>query len=88
MAPNLHNQSSTRRGHNITGARIRAARERLTPALSQKELAARLAVRGLDLDRPTVTRIENGKRFLRDYEIKVIARVLRVSVAWLFGEES
>ena len=85
LAPK-HKITVTRRGHNIIGLRIRAAREKLDPAVSQREFAARLAVRGLDLDRPTVTRIENGKRFLRDYEIKAIASVLKVSVAWLFGE--
>jgi transcriptional regulator with XRE-family HTH domain len=74
------------RGHNIIGGKIRAARGMLNPPVSQKELAARLAVRGLDLDRPTITRIEIGKRYVRDYEIKAIAAVLKVNVAWLFGE--
>jgi transcriptional regulator with XRE-family HTH domain len=76
----------TIRGTNILGPRIRAARERAKPPITQSDLAARLAVRGLDVDRPTVTRIENGRRFLRDYEIRAIAKVLKVSVAWLFGE--
>ena len=56
--------------------------------MSQADLAAKLSVRGLALDRVTVTRIENGKRFLRDFEIRAIARVLRVSVAFLFRESS
>ena len=60
----------------------------LKPEVSQFDLAGRLAKFGVDLDRPTITRIENGKRFLRDYEIKAIARALKVTVAWLFGEES
>ena len=77
----------TRRGHNFIGARIRQARLRLKPAVSQFDLAGRLAVLGLDLDRPTITRIENGRRYLRDYEIRALARALKVSVAWLFGEK-
>lgn len=76
----------TIRGTNILGRKIRAARERAKPAITQSDLAARLAVRGLDIDRPTVTRIENGRRFLRDYEIRAIAKVLKVTVASLFGE--
>ena len=68
------------------GARIRQARLRIKPEISQFDLAGRLAARGVDLDRPTITRIENGKRFLRDYEIKAFAKALKVSVAWLFGE--
>ena len=47
-----------------------------------------MGVLGVDVDRPTVTRIESGKRYLRDYEIVVISKVLKVSVAWLFGEHS
>jgi transcriptional regulator with XRE-family HTH domain len=58
-----------------------------TPEVSQSDLAARLAAQGLDLDRPTITRIENGNRYLRDYEILAFARVLKVSVAWLFDQE-
>ena len=76
----------TVRGTNILGPKIRAARERAKPPITQSDLAARLTVRGLDIDRPTVTRIENGRRFLRDYEIRAIAKVLKVSVASLFGE--
>lgn len=87
MTPRPRKKHTTR-GTNILGARIRAARERAEPPITQSDLAARLSVRGMDVDRPTVTRIESGKRYLRDYEIRAIAKVLKVSVAWLFGEES
>lgn len=39
---------------------------------------------GLDVDLPTITRIENCRRYLRDYEIIAIARILKVCVASLF----
>ena len=77
----------TRRGFNVIGRRIRLARERLKPEVTQADLAARLGVLGLELDRPTITRIEAGKRFLRDYEIKAIAKVLKVPIEWLFADE-
>jgi transcriptional regulator with XRE-family HTH domain len=54
--------------------------------MSQADLAAKLTVRGIVLDRASVTRIENGKRYLRDFEIRAIARALHVSVSWLFRE--
>jgi transcriptional regulator with XRE-family HTH domain len=76
----------SQRGTNILGSKIRAARERATPTITQSDLAARLAVHGIDFDRPTVTRIEAGKRYLRDYEIKAIAKILKVSVAWLYDD--
>lgn len=59
----------------------------MKPDVSQFDLAGRLAKLGIDMDRPTITRIENGERYLRDYEIQAIAKALKVSVAWLFGEE-
>lgn len=54
--------------------------------MSQADLAARLTVRGVPFDRASITRLENGHRYLRDYEIRAIAAILRVSVAWLFRE--
>ena len=79
--------NTVRRGHNIVGSRIREARLRVKPELSQFDLAGRLAAQGLDMDRPTITRIENGNRYLRDYEILAMSRALKVSVAWLFSQE-
>jgi transcriptional regulator with XRE-family HTH domain len=38
------------------------------------------------MDRASITRIENGKRYLRDYEIRAITKILKVSAAWLFRE--
>lgn len=83
MAPR---KTSTQRGTNVIGPRIRLARERMNPEVTQADLAARLGVVGLDVDRPTITRIESGKRYLRDYEIKAIAKVLKVSIEWLFTD--
>ena len=34
------------------------------------------------------SRIENQTRYLMDYEIVALARSLKVSVGWLFGEEA
>ena len=82
----LNEPIKIQRGTNILGPRIRQARLRLKPKVSQFDLAGRLAMQGLDFDRPTVTRIENGKRFLRDYEIRALAKALKVSVSWLFGD--
>ncbi|HWZ95342.1 MAG TPA: helix-turn-helix transcriptional regulator [Opitutaceae bacterium] len=77
-------RSSHKRGFNAIGKRIRQARLAIKPGVSQSDLAARLSVLGLDFDRPTITRIENGERYLRDYEVIVLSKVLKVSVQWLF----
>jgi len=71
---------------NIIGARVREARVKHSPTVSQDDLAGRLAGQGIVMDRTAVSRIENQSRYVMDYEAAAIARALKVSVAWLFGE--
>ncbi len=73
---------------NVIGHRVRQARLRLKPEVTQEDLAGRLAARGMVLDRSAVSRIESRARYVMDYEAAAIARALKVSIAWLFGEES
>ena len=71
---------------NAIGRRIRLARLKCVPSVSQDDLAARLAARGVTLDQTAISRIESQARYLMDYEIAAIAKSLKVSVGWLFGE--
>jgi len=50
-------------------------------------LAAQLQVSGINIERDSVSRIEIGTRFVADYEIRELARLLNVSVSWLLGLE-
>ena len=68
---------------NISGQRVREAR--LKKHLSQSELAAKLQVEGIVIERDSVSRIELGTRFIPDYELPALARVLNVTVEWLLG---
>ena len=70
---------------NISGQRIREARIKLH--WSQKALAVRLKLEGVELERDSISRIEIGTRFVADYEIKIVAKVLNTSVTWLLGIE-
>lgn len=70
---------------NICGDRVHEARCRAR--LTQSDLAAKLQVEGINIERDSVSRIEIGTRFVADYELKVLARLLKVSVAWLLGDE-
>lgn len=54
---------------NISGERIREARIKMH--LSQKALAVRLKLEGVELERDCISRIEIGTRFVADYEIKM-----------------
>lgn len=68
---------------NISGRRIRAARQRL--GLSQDQLSGRLAKLGITLDRAGISKIETGIRGVNDFELKAIAKILKVSADWLLG---
>ena len=51
--------------------------------MSQNDLAARVQVEGVMLERDSISRIESGTRFVADYELFVFAKVLGVDVASL-----
>ena len=63
--------------NNVSGKRISIKRKELN--LSQRELADRLQLNGLDIDKNAIQRIESGKRFITDIEIVKIASVLNLS---------
>jgi HTH-type transcriptional regulator, cell division transcriptional repressor len=79
-------KTSSNATRNQIGKRVREARLRCSPPVSQEDLAGRLAAKGVSIDRSAISRIENKTRYLMDYEISAIARSLKVSVAWLFSE--
>lgn len=63
--------------NNICGINIKNKRKEL--GISQRELADRLQIAGLDLDKNAVQRIECGKRFVTDIEIKFLSAVLNMT---------
>ena len=60
--------------NNLSGKNIAFFRKQLK--LSQRELADRLQVAGLDIDKNAVQRMESGQRFITDIELAVISEVL------------
>lgn len=70
---------------NISGDRIHQVRT--TKRLSQNELAARMQVNGVLIEREAISKIETGDRFVTDYELMVFAEVLGVTMNWLAGKE-
>ncbi len=71
---------------NIIGERVRLTRERAKPLITQADLAARLQIKGLRLDRVTISKIETGYREVTDVETVAIAKALGVTISWLLGE--
>ena len=65
--------------NNICGKRIAEHRRNASQKTSQRMLAERLQLAGLDVDKNAIQKIESGQRFVTDIELKVIAKVLGVS---------
>ena len=56
--------------------------------ITQRDLAARLQTQGITIERDSISRIEIGTRFVTDYELKILAKTLDVSMEWLTDEET
>lgn len=70
---------------NISGEKIRQAR--IKKRLTQDNLAAKMQIEGITIERDSISRIEIGTRLVPDYELPVFARVLNVSIDWLLSQE-
>lgn len=71
---------------NIIGSRVRDLR--VSRGLTQKALAEQLQLCGHEFSDLTILRIEQGNRFVPDYEVVILADVFDVSVQYLLlGEE-
>lgn len=72
-------------GTNISGKRIAEARLAAKPPLTQEDLAGKLALLGVQMDRAAVAKVENNLRRVLDYELKAFAVALNIRVDWLLG---
>lgn len=70
---------------NVCGKRVKEARKKL--GLSQDDLAARLQVSGVIIERNSISRIESGARFVADYELLALSNILKVTPSYLLGLE-
>ena len=72
---------------NVSGVQIRELRKQLSPKTSQNGLATKLQNLGLDLDKNAIQRIECGKRFITDIELRAFAIALNTTADALLGLE-
>lgn len=70
---------------NISGERIRESR--IKHHWTQSDLAAKLQLADVIVERDTISRIEKGSRLVTDYEISAMAKIFGVSPLWLLGWE-
>lgn len=72
--------------NNISGKKIKELRLNLPVKTSQRKLADKLQIEGIDLDKNAIQRIESGKRFVTDIELCAIAKVLNVTYDELLAD--
>ncbi len=69
--------------NNVCGKNILKFRNELE--ISQRELADRMQLIGIDIDKNAIQRIECGKRFVTDIEIIAFAKVFNVTYDMLLA---
>ena len=69
--------------NNVCGENI--ARYRKSMKMSQRALADKLQLVGLDVDKNAVQRMESGQRFITDIELVFLSQALEVSIHNLYG---
>ena len=73
---------------NVCGSRVRVARAMQKPPMTQKELASKLQLEGIDIPKNSISLIEVGDRAVTDLELIALAKILGVTTAWLLEETS
>ena len=73
--------------NNLCGEKIYLLRKQLRPRVSQRAFAEKLQLNGIDLDKNAIQRIECGKRFVTDIELKVFAQILNTTTDELLNTD-
>ena len=73
--------------NNICGTKVANLRKNYPTKMSQRALADKLQLLGIDVDKNAIQRIESGQRFVTDIEIIAIAKVFKVSCDELLNSD-
>ena len=66
--------------NNICGEKIYTMRKAHIPKMSQRILAEKMQIQGIDLDKNAIQRIESGDRFVTDIELKALALIFETTI--------
>lgn len=83
----MYKNRSNNGNNNLCGQKLSKLRKQLTPKVSQRAFADKLQLIGIDLDKNAIQRIECGKRFVTDIELKAFAQILNTTVDELLDDE-
>jgi len=70
---------------NIVGHAVAVIRNHRKPILTQLDLSKALKKVGIEIDRAGIAKIENGMRYVLDYELAGLSKVLKVPVSKLLA---
>lgn len=70
--------------NNVCGKNI--AKFRMEMGISQRELADKMQLVGIDIDKNAIQRIECGKRFVTDIEVIAFAKVFDIELEKLLSK--
>ena len=68
---------------NIVGKQVKELRE--ANGLSQRGLAQKLQLKGYDMEKSTITKIEGNKRQVTDMELKAFVEIFGVDYGYLIN---
>ena len=68
--------------YNICGKNIKEIRKE--QKITQDELCARMQVMGYQISRSDISKLENGKKFITDFELLGFSKALKISILDLF----
>lgn len=69
---------------NVSSKKIKELR--LKNNLSLSGLSTKLALMGIDIPKPSLHKLEKGKRIIKDYELYALSIVFNVSIEDLLGD--
>lgn len=78
----MKNKNENYNSFNITGKNIKEIRK--NKKITQEELCARMQVMGYQINRSDISKLENGKRFISDFEVLGFSNALKVNITDLF----
>lgn len=69
---------------NVSSRKIKELREK--NKLSLNGLSTKLALMGIDISKPSLHKLETGKRILKDYELYALSHVFNVPIEELLND--
>lgn len=83
----MYKNKGTDGRNNISGKNIAKFRTQMKKPNSQRALADKMQLMGIDIDKNAVQRIESGQRFVTDIELKAFADLFGVTMEELVSSD-